>query len=216
MQQPDSARFLAGDAPEIIACTVCDALHEVPDIPEGGRIRCVRCGSTLLRAPGKSLDRIIAAALATIVLVFSALFFPFIEISASGFHSATTLFETARAFEGGFTTPLAIVLVLLVIVLPLTRASALIYALVPIRLGHRPRRGAKKAFRLAGHLRPWSMAEVFTIGVVVALVKIGGLAKVGLGPAFWELVCIVVIVALETSNLSEKTLWRIIDQNSQS
>jgi paraquat-inducible protein A len=216
MQQPDPAGFLAEDAPEVIACTVCDALHEVPEIPEGGRIRCIRCGATLLRGPGKALDRIIAAAFASVVLVFSALFFPFIEISASGFHSATTLFQTALAFDSGFTAPLAIVLVLLIIVLPLARAAALVYALAPIRLGHRPRRGAKKAFRLAGHLRPWSMAEVFTIGVVVALVKIGGLAKVGLGPAFWELVCIVLIVALETSSLSEKTLWRIIDQKMRS
>lgn len=210
-------RRLADDGPEVIACTVCDALHEVPEeIPNGARIRCVRCHATLLRGPDHSIDRVLAGALGTVVLVFSALFFPFLEIHASGLASATTLIQTAFAFERGFTAPLSFVLILLIIVLPITRASALTYALLPIRLGFAPRPGTKKAFRIASHLKPWSMAEVFTVGVVVALVKIGGLAKVGLGPAFWELIFIVLIVALEMSNLSEKTIWRTIDLKSRS
>lgn len=214
---PRAELLLAADAPELIACTVCDVLHEVPpELPHNGRIRCVRCGATLLRGPGRAIDRVLAGALGTVVLVLSALFFPFLQISASGFQSATTLIETAFAFERGFTAPLTLVLILLIIVLPLTRAFALTYALLPVRLGHRPRKGAKKAFRIASHLKPWSMAEVFTVGVVVALVKIGGLAKVGLGPAFWELIFIVLIVALEMASLSEKTIWRMIDQKSRS
>jgi paraquat-inducible protein A len=214
---PAAERLLADGSPELIACTICDALHEVPEsIPEGGRIRCTRCGSTLLRGPSGAIDRVLAAAMGTVVLVLSALFFPFLQISASGFTSATTLIGTAFAFDQGFTAPLAIVLILLIIVLPLVRASALTYALMPIRLGRPPHPGTKKAFRIASHLKPWSMAEVFTVGVAVALVKIGGLAKVGLGPAFWELIFIVLIVALEMASLSEKTVWRIIDQKSRS
>ncbi|MEM8571924.1 MAG: paraquat-inducible protein A [Pseudomonadota bacterium] len=213
----DADRLLAKGAPELIACTICDALHEVPEeIPYNGRIRCVRCGATLLRGPGRAIDRILAGALGTVVLVFSALFFPFLQISASGFTSATTLIETAFAFDRGITAPLALVLVLLIVVLPVTRAIMLSYALVPIRLGYAARPEAKWAFRLASHLRPWSMAEVFMVGVIVALVKIGGLAKVGLGPAFWELMLVVLIVALEMASLSEKTIWRLIDQKSLS
>lgn len=209
--------LLEDGSQEIIACTICDAIHAVPpEIPEGGRIRCIRCGATLLRGPGKSLDRVLAGALGTVVLVMSALFFPFLEMHASGLSSATTLIQTAFAFDKGFTAPLALVLMLLIIVLPVVRASALAYALMPIRLGYAPLHGTKKAFRIASHLKPWSMAEVFTVGVVVALVKIGGMAKVGLGPAFWELIFIVLIVALEMSSLSEKTIWRIIDQKSRS
>ncbi|MCB1354264.1 MAG: paraquat-inducible protein A [Rhodobacteraceae bacterium] len=217
MQPVDTpSRLLDAGAPEIIACTVCDALHEVKEIPEGGRLRCTRCGATLLRSPGKALDRILASSFAMVILVLSALFFPFLQISASGLSSATTLLQTAFAFDSGFTAPLAFVLILLIIVLPVTRAVALAYALLPLRLGLRLLPGTKAAFRLAGHLRPWSMAEVFMVGCVVALVKIGGLARVGLGPAFWELALIVMIVALEASTFCEKTIWRMIDQKSRS
>jgi paraquat-inducible protein A len=62
----------------------------------------------------------------------------------------------------------------------------------------------------------WSMAEVFIIGVVVALVKIGGMATVSFGPAFWELSIIAVIVALEAASLSEQTIWRMLEQHQTS
>ncbi len=200
---------------ELIACVVCDALHTVPTIPPKAALRCVRCGNVLLRSPGPALDRILASAFTTVILVVSALFFPFLQISASGFTSATTLVETAFAFKGGLTTPLTFVLIFTIIVLPIIRALALTWAVMPIRLNLRPLPQAKAAFRLANLLRPWSMIEVFIVGVVVALVKIGGMAKVGLGLAFWELLLILIIVILEATSLCEKTIWRILERKSR-
>jgi paraquat-inducible protein A len=200
-----------GSPDELIACTVCDTLHTVPEIPEGGAIVCRRCGNVLLRWPGRKLDRILGGAFGTVVLVVSALFLPFLQLSASGFSSAASLVDTARAFRSGATAPLAIAVVLLIIVVPVTRAGALAYALVPLRLGRRLLPGTRAAFHLATELRPWSMAEVFIVGVVVALIKIGGMATVVLGTGFWEMTLIVVIVILEGSSMCEKTIWRMID-----
>ena len=45
-------------------------------------------------------------------------------------------------------------------------------------------------FRMAEAMQPWAMAEIFIIGTAVALVKIGGLATISLGPAFWAF-CVV-------------------------
>ena len=133
-----------------------------------------------------------------------------------GFSSSAKLTDTARAFAEGLTAPLAVALILVIVVVPVVRAVALFYALLPIRLGGRPARGARKAFRLACELRPWSMAEIFIVGVAVALVKVGGMATVSFGPAFWELTLVVLIVVLESYSFCEKTLWRIIDQKSRS
>ena len=201
---------------ELIACTVCDALHNVVEMPAGGRLRCVQCGAVLLRADPKALDAILASAAAMAILMISAVFFPFLRIQASGFSSSARLTDTARAFAEGLTAPLAVALILVIVVVPVVRAVALFYALLPIRLGRKPVRGARKAFRLACELRPWSMAEIFIVGVAVALVKVGGMATVTFGPAFWELTLVVLIVVLESSSFCEKTLWRTIDQTSRS
>ena len=73
---------------ELIACTVCDALHNVVEIPAGGRLRCVQCGTVLLRADPKALDAILASAAAMAILVISAVFFPFLRIQPPGFSSS--------------------------------------------------------------------------------------------------------------------------------
>lgn len=197
---------------ELMACTVCDALYSVGEPPHGGRLRCKRCGEVLLRYPGYAIDRVLASAFGMTILVVSAVFFPFLQISRSGLTSSASLLDTALAFSRGLTAPLAIALAVVIVIVPILRAAALAYSLLPLRLGLRLPPGARSAFRLATELRPWSMAEVFTVGVVVALVKIGGMASVTLGPAFWELVLVVVIVVLEATSLCEKTLWRAIEQ----
>lgn len=212
----DQGHNARGGEEELIACIVCDALHSVPNIPSRGILKCSRCGEVLLRAPGPAIDRILASAVTTVILVVSALFFPFLQISAKGLKSATTLVETAFAFQVGLTAPLTVALIMTIIILPIVRALALTWAVLPIRLERSLLPHAKAAFRLANRLRPWSMVEVFIVGVVVALVKIGGMAKVGLGLAFWELLLILIIVILEASSLCEKTIWRIIEQKSRS
>ncbi len=201
---------------ELIACTTCDALYHVAEVPEGGRLRCRRCGNVLLRSEDGALDAILGSAFAMVVLVGSALFLPFLQISARGFQSSATLIDTAFAFTGGITTPLTVAVMLLIVVIPMTRAVLLTYALLPMRLGFRPLPETRQVFYWACQLRPWSMAEVFIVGVVVALVKIGSMATVSLGPAFWELSIIALIVALEIASLSEKTVWRLLEHRTTS
>lgn len=203
---------VAARADELIACTTCDALHHMREIPDGGSLRCRRCGGLLLRSEEGSLDSILGSAFAMVVLVGSAVFLPFLQISIRGFQSSASLIDTAFAFSTGITAPLTVGVLLLIVIIPIARASLLAYAVLPMRLGLPLLPAAKRAFYWSGRLRPWSMAEVFIVGVAVALVKIGGMATVSLGPAFWELSIIVLIVALEIGSLSEKTVWRMLEQ----
>ncbi len=201
---------------ELIACTICDALHSVPEIPVGGRLRCARCGEVMLRSQRNAIDALIASALSMAVLVGSAVFFPFLSISASGLSSAASLLDTALTFQGGLTAPLSVALMLVLVVVPLLRAAALVYAIAPLRFDRPPLPGARRAFHFATELRPWSMADIFIVGVAVALVKIGGMATVTFGPAFWMLVLVILIVILESTSLCEKTLWRTLELKSRS
>ena len=57
------------------------------------------------------------------------------------------------------------------------------------------------------------MAEVFLIGVVVALVKIGGMATVDLGPAFWAMAGLVVLVVYEGTALDEWSIWQTLERS---
>jgi paraquat-inducible protein A len=58
------------------------------------------------------------------------------------------------------------------------------------------------------------MAEIFIIGVAVALVKVAGLATVTLGPAFWAFVLLVIVTVLKDSFMCRVTVWQTLSQRS--
>jgi len=83
-------------------------------------------------------------------------------------------------------------------------------------LGWYAARHAVTAFRWAETLRPWAMAEIFVIGVSVALVKIAGLASVHLGIAFWALLLLVLVNLLNDTFMCRLTIWRTLEQRRRS
>jgi paraquat-inducible protein A len=201
---------------ELIACPTCDMLHREVAVPAGGRLRCRRCGTVLVTNRSNAIDRALAGSFASLVLMLAAIFFPFLELSIAGLHRRASLLDAALAFSSGIVVPLSAATALLIVVIPLVRAVALGYTLLPLRLGRMPVPGADRAFRLASHLRPWAMAEVFLIGVVVALVKIGGMATVNLGPAFWAMAGLVLLVVYEATSLDEWSIWQILERRRAS
>lgn len=194
---------------DLIACQTCDALLTEPPatLARGARARCPRCGAVLAKGSGHALDGAIAAALCTVMLIAAATALPFVSLIAGSRERTATVIDAAAA-AGGDAWPLAVAVGALILGVPLLRALALLYALVPLRLGRDRARGARGAFRLAVELRPWSMVEVFVIGVAVALVKIVDLAEVGLGGAFWLFAALALVAFYEDAVLAPRAIWR--------
>ncbi|MEM1092793.1 MAG: paraquat-inducible protein A, partial [Pseudomonadota bacterium] len=71
-------------------------------------------------------------------------------------------------------------------------------------------------FRLAQQIEPWAMVEIFMLGVVVSLVKIGKLATISVGPAFWALAVLLLIMSYNTNVLCRDTAWSIIRRERRS
>ncbi|TPE46587.1 paraquat-inducible protein A [Amaricoccus solimangrovi] len=206
------ARAEAAPAVELIACPVCDLLQRQADPPVNGRVSCARCGEVLMTNRRGALERTLVASISSVILMVAAIVFPFLELSVAGLSSSASVLEVALAFRGTIVAALSIATLLLIVVIPLIRAAALTYTLLPLILGRRPAPRAERAFRLARELKPWAMAEVFVVGVAVALVKIAGMASISLGPAFWALAGVVVLVISEGASLCEWTVWREIER----
>ncbi len=145
-----------------------------------------------------------------LVLMAAGVGFPFLQISAGGQVQRSSLIDAISAYSTGLLLPLTFALAALIVILPLTRLLCVIYTLAPMALGHHPARLAVPAFRMAGWLRPWAMAEVFVVGVAVALVKVSDLARVTLGPAFWALCALVVVNVLYDILMCRFTVWKTL------
>jgi len=200
------------DLDEMIACPHCDTLHIAQELPDGTKAYCRRCGILLMTSRPATIVRIVSLAVAAVVLMIAAISFPFLDLDVQGQHNATSVLDAVVAFSSGKGIPLAIAVALFIIVLPLVRLVAIIYAMAPLVRGSAPRHGSRVAFALAEQLRPWAMAEIFMVGVTVALVKVAGLATVTLGPAFWAFTALVVITVLNDQLICRYSIWKALDK----
>lgn len=200
------------DLDDLIACPACDAVWRVADPETGGVATCARCHHVLIRPRRGAILQIVALSLAVLVLLVGALFLPFLSISARGLSHASSIFEVALAFAGQDFAWLSILVVGFIIGIPLSRVLLLIYALGPLIFGRRALGAAGRAFRWADDLRPWSMTEIFILGVGVSLVKIVALARVEIGPAFWMFALLVLITLLQDTFMCRWTVWKALEE----
>ncbi len=199
------------DVDELVACPQCDALHYDRLIAEGETARCKRCRTRLMAPRTGAYNRIIALALTNIILMVAALFFPFLSISASGLGNTISLVDATRSFLAPGLWPFTLLTAAFIIAIPLARFAAIIYTLWPLMHGAPPYRHARHAFRMAAYLEPWSMVEIFVLGVAVALIKFADLAQIEFGAGFWALSALVMITLLQDNFMSRHTVWKLIE-----
>lgn len=195
----------------LVACPRCDALHVELELPSGETARCVRCHTVLARPREGAFVQIVALSFTQVVLMIAALFFPFLEISKMGFGNDTSLFGVALAFSTGWLMPLTAAVVIFIVALPMMRAILLIYTLLPMAQGRAPARHAAQAFRASEIMRPWSMAEIFVIGTAIALVKVGGIATIHMGPAFWAFCGLILVGAASRAYTCSTSIWDALE-----
>lgn len=200
---------------ELIGCPHCDALYRVRMPASGERAVCARCHTVLIAPRRKAGVRIIALTTAMLVLVVSAVFFPFLEISVQGFANQASILDSATAFRSGPMAFLAVATAAMIVIIPVLRMILVLYTIAPIVYERPPLPQARRAFRLSQRLKPWAMAEIFALGVAVALVKVASLATIGFGTAFWMFTALVVIVIFNDKYLCTWSVWHSLDNQPQ-
>ena len=199
----------------VVACPQCDVLHEIAPSVAMTRTRCVQCGYRLTLGKSEAIARVVGLALTSSILMVVVLFAPFLRLSAGPFGSVASVVDVVMGFSSGLMAPLAFSVLLFIVVLPLARSLLLLYALVPLVTGRPNAPNAAAALRWAFRLKPWAMAEIFMVGVAVALVKLAGMASVEMGPAFWAFALFVIVGALQDTNMCRNTLWTALAVNAR-
>jgi paraquat-inducible protein A len=192
------------------ACIECDLIVDLGEIREGERATCPRCGHVITIARVDGLTRSLAFAVAAGVLLVVANVFPFAALEAKGLEQVMTLPQTAIELSRGSTAPLALLVLGPIVVVPALILATLVALLVPLRQ-RRPAPWLVPAGRLLFLLSPWSMVEVFVIGVLVSLVKIGAMASVVLGISFWAYVGFVICFSASLASIDRFATWREIE-----
>jgi paraquat-inducible protein A len=195
---------------EQIACEKCDLLMGLPLLNSHQLAHCPRCQHLLMRRhyDGGFLQSV-AFAISALVLLLTALSFPFLGFSSNGqdkfmtlLQSGTTLLDAGENILGLLVIFFVIVAPLLLITTLLTLASAVL-----LRRGNRLAAVCGRVFYEIAH---WNMIEVFVIGVVVSLVKISSMASVELVAGFWAFMGFSLCLWAAVNSVDRHQLWRAI------
>ena len=197
----------------MIACHECDLLHRIRPLPVGMQARCTRCGAVLYRRRRNSLDRTLALNVAGLILFALANSYPFLAMKFEGQYQQIVLLTGIMELYRQGLPEIAVLVLLTTIISPLVQLTGLFYVLLPLKLDRLPP-AVWRVFRWVRKLQPWSMLEVFMLGILVALVKLAKMATIVPGPALWSFAGLIVVVTAATSILDPVEVWRRLDERN--
>jgi paraquat-inducible protein A len=190
----------------LIACHECDLLQREVSLPPGGKAVCSRCGATLYVRRRDTIERTLALILAAAILFLIGNSYPVVTMEIQGQRTEALVWQGAwRLYQEG--EPLVGGIVFLTaFVFPLVQIVGLLAILIPVRLARAPRY-LVPVFRMVSEARPWSMVEVFMLGVLVSLVKLAHMATVVPGAGMWAFFALIIVLASATSILDPHDVW---------
>jgi len=192
--------------PHFSVCHFCDTVHQALPVPEGTAAWCKRCGAVLYQNRAASLARATAFSVTALILMGVVHSFPFLVMDAASIRTTLNLVSASGALIDEGSPLLGVALALFTIVAPLSLATSLIYVCAPLMFG-RVAPGARLVAKWLNKTEPWNMIEVFLLGVLVSLLKLGKVADVHFGVGFWAFGVLMFCMAAAVAGIDRDELW---------
>jgi len=136
---------------------------------------------------------------------------PLMRVSTSGIVLGADLFSGPERLQHQGIWELALVVVFTTVAAPFLKLLGTAYVLMGLRMP-RPPRHLPRIFGLVERLRPWSMVEVYLLGVFVAYVKLVGMVHIDVGYAVFALVGLMIAMVAADATLDRQAVWEEIER----
>lgn len=193
-----------------LTCPDCDLIVEFVALRDKQRAFCPRCGHLLTHRRIRALERATAFAIAGLLFLILANIYPFLSFSVNGQEQVMTLLQSSQELYRNGSKILALFVLAFIIIVPSLIIISLLLVLIPILLKRQPVIGQRLWARFIFTLGPWSMVEVFILGVLASLTKIASMATIVLGLSFWAYVAFTLCFLISLSALDRYQFWRTI------
>lgn len=179
------------------ACPVCELLVSHPAAAES--CKCPRCGSNVsgTRHPD-SISRTWALLTSATLLLIPANLYPVMTVTRFGQGEPSTIMSgVIHLIEDG-AWPLGLLVFFASFVVPITKILVLAFLLVTVQRGSAWRlRDRTQLYHFTEVIGAWSMVDIFLVGIMVALVRMDGLATIapGIGASFFGAAVVLTMMA---------------------
>jgi paraquat-inducible protein A len=192
------------DRNQAIACTACELL--VTGARAGGA--CPRCEATLHHRKPYSFRVTAALVAAAFMLYVPANALPVLTLVSFGDEQSNTIITGVLELIHNQLWPLAIIVFLASIVVPLLKLCGLTWMLLATVQGS-PRTlvARTRFFRFIDTVGSWSNIDVFVASVLVGLLQFGAIAQARAGGGLVAFAAVVVLTMIATRTFDARLMW---------
>jgi paraquat-inducible protein A len=201
---------------QLLGCNVCELVMPEQAVPRDQRLRpcCPRCNNVLHRRKPQSLQRTWALVIAACVFYIPANLFPVMAVTSLGQTQADTIFSGVVFLLNHGMWPLAAIVFIASIFVPLLKLVILIFLLISVQTRSRWRpRERTRLYRLTEAIGRWSMVDVFVVTILVALVRLGNLASIEAQAGAVFFCAVVIITMLAAMSFDPRLIWDAMEQD---
>jgi len=194
------------DLSSLIACHECDLLQKRVVLPPRGVGRCSRCSAVLYRDSPHGIEKALACALGSLILLLIANAYPIVGLEVQGNRVLASLYDTLHTLWLDGREDVAILVGVTTMVAPALQIGLLLYLLFPLHF-NRLAKGSIPVLRYLQTVKTWSMMEVFMLGILVSLVKLEHIAHVHVGIALWAFGALIPLLIVTVSAFNTDEFW---------
>ncbi len=199
--------------PQMRECRGCGLVQLVPALAPGMTAQCARCPTVLRVTSTHRLDHVIALATTALVLLIIMFSSNLMSVQTAGIRHVADLFSGPVELVNRGMPELGAVVIFVTVLAPLCRVAAMVYVLIRSHESTPPSH-LRRVFAYSEVLRPWSMLEVFVLGVFVAYVKLGDLVTIGLGLGVYVLILLTFVLVWMDAALDREAVWERLDRRT--
>ena len=207
MTRPDHQQeSVAADTLPLRSCPHCGLIQKVPPIGPGRRACCFRCDGGLGTGPRRWISNSRTAAIATAALVLFplAVTLPMIRIEKFGHTHESGLIEGVTVLLSRGELVVGLVVLTCSVILPVLKLVAMLVLSTGrfLRLRHRA-----LTYRLVEWAGRWGMLDVLLVAILVAVLKLGDMVEVSVGPGLLAFTTCVGLSLVAAALFDPHSLW---------
>ncbi len=190
----------------LVCCETCRLLTKPADTAEPGH--CPRCGALLESRRPHSIQYTWALVIAAAICYIPANVLPVLSTTTLGSTDSDTIMGGVVFLYTSGSWPLALIVLIASVMVPLGKLVALIYLLITVQRGSvGNNRQRTRLFRMVAFIGRWSMLDVFVDTFTVALVQLSPLMSVEPGPGGLFFAAVVVLTMIGAESFDPRLIW---------
>ena len=193
----------------LISCHFCSTMSVLPKtVLKNAELICPCCKSIMHSRLPNSLSRTWALLITAIILYIPANVLPIMTISIWGDGQPDTIYTGVILLLNSGMWPLALLIFVASIVIPVLKLIILILLLVSIKIkaDWHPK-DRTKLYRFTEFVGRWSMVDVFVIAILVTLVQFGNTANVTPDLGALSFAAVVILTMFAAHSFDPRLIW---------